>query len=81
MSETILKLMKDYNKLVKRYKDAEVYFKREDITLVDRIKQSDNIVALVREMVLTATELNKLLVCKMSREEIEHGFPMKEDNK
>lgn len=66
---TIAEAQKEYNKLLKRYKDANVYFEREDIPQAEKEKFLPNFQKIL-------TELSYLLskVGIYAKEEALEGF-------
>jgi putative methionine-R-sulfoxide reductase with GAF domain len=73
MKETTMKLMKQYNELVTRYKKAEKYFADVDVNTDDKIEQADNIKALINKMDITSKQI-ELTGYYMKEHEYLNGF-------
>ena len=69
----MLGLMKEYNKLLERYKKAEKYFADETISIEDKQKQNENIIDLHRQIISVITRITGRGYI-MTDEETEIGF-------
>ena len=69
----MLRMMKEYNKLIKRWKDAEQYSRDVTVEAYEKAKYSDKLIQLHDDVIRVGKQIVEAGY-EISEEEFEHGF-------